>query len=131
MGQAFFNHDKANFPKVDVEYEAISVGTRPGKNINPQVISVMAEVGVDLTDPESYFPKGMDSKYIQEKATDIKRVIVACDDTCELPSEVKAVPERWYLPDPHGQSIEKVREVREITRQKVNSLLLELNNELS
>lgn len=126
MGQAFFNHDKENFPEVDVRYEAISVGTRPGEKVNPQVIAVMREIGLDLSDPQTYFPKGMDSKYIKDKAYGISRVIVACDDTCVLPPEVNAIPERWNLPDPHGQPTEKVREARELTRQKVGSLLLEL-----
>ena len=126
MGQAFFNHDKANFPEVNSWYEAISVGTRPGESVNPQVISVMEEIGIRMDDPKTYFPKGMDSKYIQDKAAGISRVIVACDDTCLLPPQVKAVPGRWNLPDPHGQPADTVRQVRELTRQKVQDLLREL-----
>lgn len=127
MSQGFFNHDKAAFPtSVNATYEAISVGTRPGESVNPQVVSAMGEIGIDLTDPKVYFPKGMDSDFIRERQANIRRVIVACDDTCELPPEVKAIPEHWNLPDPHGQSIDKVREVRDLTRERVNDLLDEL-----
>ena len=85
MSQGFFNHDKAAFPSVDGKYEAISVGTKPGESVNPQVVSAMREVGIDLTDPKVYFPKGMDSDFIRERQANIKRVIVACDDNCILP----------------------------------------------
>lgn len=34
MGQAFFNQLKVDFPQVARNYEAISVGTRPGSSIN-------------------------------------------------------------------------------------------------
>ena len=35
-------------------------------------------------------------------------------------------PEYWKLPDPHGQPLEVVREVRDLTKERVISLLEEL-----
>lgn len=130
MSQAFFNAEKANFPLVAASYEAISVGTRPGTGINPAVVAAMGEVGIDMSDTGVYFPKGMDSEHITARASNIGRVIVACDDTCMLPPQVQAIPKHWNLPDPHGQPLERVREIRELTREKVLSLLQELDDAL-
>ena len=130
MSQAFFNAEKGNFPSVAASYEAISVGTRPGTGINPAVAAAMGEVGIDMSDTSVYFPKGMDSEHITTRVNNIGRVIVACDDTCMLPPRVQAIPEHWNLPDPHRQPIERVREIRELTREKVLGLLQEVDDAL-
>lgn len=130
MGQAFFNELKPQFPAVDAIYEAISVGTRPGTEINPMVMQAMEEIGIDLSDASEFYPKGMASDLITTEALNIKRAIIACDDTCELPPEIDAKMEKWNLPDPHGKSIETVREVRDLTKEKVLALLQELQEEL-
>ncbi len=127
MGQAFFNELKVNFPKVAENYLAISVGTRPGSVINPLVVEAMGNAGIDMKDTEIYYPKWMDDLLIRSNLDRIKRIIIACDDTCEFPPEVNAPVERWKLPDPHGQPLEEVEVVRDLTKEKVLALLTELN----
>lgn len=130
MAQAFFNVEKKNYPNVDKEYEAISAGTRPGDKVNPTVVEAMKEVGIDMSDASLYFPKPLASDSILSKGKTIKRAIIACDDRCELPSGLPRISlEKWNLPDPHGQSIEKVREVRTLVKAKVIDLLKELEKQ--
>jgi len=110
-------------------WEAVSAGTRPGEKINPLVTQVMLEIGIEM-DPKKHFPKGLDSDFIRERGSRIRRVIIACndDDTCILPPEIPPdIPrESWKLPDPHQQPIEVVRKVRDLAQDRVSQLLEEL-----
>lgn len=127
MSQAFFNVEKRNFPKVDQQYEAISAGTRPGNEINPIVLAAMKEVGIDMTDTSIYFPKPLGDLSVISAGNNLKRAIIACDDSCILPKGLPQIPlEKWNLPDPHQQPIEVVRQVREAVKTKVLELLQEL-----
>lgn len=126
MAQGYFNKLKHNFPTIASQYVAISMGTRPGIELNPQVIEVMKEEGIDLTDQTTYFPKGVDHALVTKSLGQIKRVIVACDDTCLLPPIVHATPEHWNLPDPYKQPINVVRRIRDLTKGKVITLLEQL-----
>ena len=45
MAAAFFNQ-LAN----RIEAEAVSAGTEPGARVHPEVLAVMQEVGIDLSD---------------------------------------------------------------------------------
>ncbi len=130
MSQAFFNYMKKEFPSVDKAYEAISAGTRHGDRINPLVVQAMGEVGIDMNDTTIYFPKGLDGDFVKSRGNNIQRVIIACDDKCELPPQIKSdlIPEYWSLPDPHSQPLEEVRRVRDLTRDRVYSLLGELES---
>lgn len=128
MTQAFFNFDIKGFSSIDGKYEAISAGTRHGDRVNPLVVQAMGEVGVDINDIAIYFPKVLDSDYVRSRGSDVQRVIVACDDKCELPPEIRKglTPEYWKLPDPHEQPLDEVRRVRDLTKERVVSLLEEL-----
>lgn len=129
MSQAFFNLEKKNYPKIDKAYQAISAGTRPGDEINPTVIQAMQEVGIDMFDTNVYFPKPLNDFSVVSVGNNLKRAIIACDDSCILPSGLPQIPlEKWNLPDPNKQPIENVRKVREAVKTKVVGLLEELNN---
>lgn len=130
MAQAFFNFEKRNFPNVDANYEAMSAGTRPGDEINPAVVEVMKEIGI-VMDDTSYFPKPLTSDSIVSKGSAIKKAIIACDDSCELPVGIPRLPlERWNLPDPNKQPIEKVRALRTLVKGRILDLLNELESQL-
>lgn len=131
MAQAFFNVEKKNFPKVNKSYEAISAGTRPGDKVNTTVVAAMDEVGIDMHDKSVFFPKPLSSDFVVTRGKTLKRAIIACDDSCVLPTGLPHIPlEKWNIPDPHHQPIEKVRIVRETVKTKVMELLEELQNEL-
>jgi len=131
MAQAFFNSEisnEGNFPSLNGVYESISAGTRHGDRVNPLVVQAMGEIGIDMNDASIYFPKALGSDYVKSRGSNVERVIVACDDKCELPPEIRSdlTLEYWKLPDPHGQSLDEVRRVRDLTKEKVDSLLEEL-----
>ena len=133
MCQAFFNHIKREeFTRVNPVYEAISAGTSPGKQVNPLVVQVMKEVGINMSDPNVYFCKGLDSDYVVSRKDDIKRVMVVCDDiSCVFPGQLNhlSINEVWDLPDTRGQPLERVKQIRAIIRDKVFDLLRRLEME--
>lgn len=127
MAEGLINNLVGASPVLAGKWEAISAGTRPGERINPLVVQAMTEIGIGMN-PGTHFPKPLDSDFVRERGATIKRVIIACDDTCELPGEIPAgVPvESWRLPDPHQQPLEVVRTVRDLTLNRVQQLLKEL-----
>ncbi len=98
---------------------AISAGANPAKEVNPNAITVMKEVGVDIS---SYRPKFLSDELI----ADADRIFtMGCYDACpaNLPRE-KTVD--WQIEDPSGKSIEKFRKVRDIIKKKVEELINEM-----
>lgn len=120
---------KREFPSVDRRYEAISAGIAFGNRIDPFAVEAMKEIGIEMNGPSGYFPKGLNSEYVRKRGNKVERVIVACDDRCELPPEIRSdlVPEYWKLPA--GKQLEETRRVRDSARRKVYDLLKEMENE--
>jgi len=87
----------------------------------------MGEVRIDMNDISVYFPKRLDGDFIRLRGNKVQRVIVVCDDTCELPPEIRGdlVPEHWKLPVTK-QQLEEVRGIRDLARIRVYDLLKEL-----
>ncbi|MBI4066882.1 arsenate reductase ArsC [Candidatus Gottesmanbacteria bacterium] len=128
MAQAFFNVEKKKFPYVDKNYEAVSAGTRPGTSINPTVIEAMKEINIDMNDASIYHPKPLTDGFIISKGKNLKRAIIACDDSCVLPKGLPQITlERWNLPDPHNQPLEIVRKVRNAVKTNIIKLIKELD----
>jgi len=98
--------------------EIYSAGSRPASQIDPLVIEVMKERGIDLSSED---PKGLndlppvDMDYL---------VTMGCEETCP------AVPARkiieWEIPDPKGKPMEEIRKIRDMVEQKVRGLLDEI-----
>jgi arsenate reductase (thioredoxin) len=94
---------------------AISAGTEPGTRVHPEVVKAMAEVGVDLS-----------AATTTELTPDLAReaqwlVTMGCGDRCPVLPGVKR--DDWPLEDPKGKPIERVREIRDAIRQRVEMLL--------
>ena len=137
ISEGFINdileREQDRFPLTAGTYRAVSAGTRPGEGgINPQVVQVMSEYGIDVSDPNVYFSKGVDSEPIKNLGGKIRKAIIVCDDECHFPPELthlgKPIP--WKIPDPHGQDLERVREIVGIAREKVYDFLGGLEIEL-
>lgn len=97
--------------------QAISAGTQPVARVHPVVVEVMREVGIELanTTPQ---------RLTEELARQADWLItMGCGDECPV------VPGRrrddWPLPDPNGQPMERVREIRDEIRLRVERLLAE------
>ena len=98
--------------------EVRSAGSMPGDRINPVAVEAMREVGIDLTGQQ---PKVLTTDAVQ--ASDVV-ITMGCGDAC--PYYPGKRYEDWVLDDPAGQPIEKVREVRDEIRGRVQQLLTEL-----
>jgi protein-tyrosine-phosphatase len=81
------------------------------------VVTVMAEVGIDLGDR---VPRRIDEAELNACAV----VVTMGCSTLELDADV-AVRD-WALDDPHGQDLQAVRAIRDEIRERVAALLDEL-----
>ena len=95
---------------------AISAGTEPGSRVHPEVVEVMREVGVDLA---GAVPQRLTEDLAQQAQV---LITMGCGDAC--PFVPGARVEDWPLPDPKGQSIESVRQIRNDIRTRVEGLLV-------
>lgn len=97
-----------------------SAGTEVGTRINPLAVEAMGELGVSM---EGQAPKQL----TQELADSASRVVtMGCGvDATSCPARVH-LSEDWGLDDPAGQSIEKVRTIRDQIRERVEAMLSEL-----
>lgn len=98
---------------------AWSGGSEPGNEVNPAAITAMAEVGVDIT---GEYPKPWTDEIVQ--AADFV-ITMGCGDSCPIFPGRRY--ENWELPDPAGQGLDAVRQIRDDIDQRVRRLLTDLN----
>jgi len=95
----------------------LSAGTEPGERVHSEVETVMAEIGIDLSDAK---PK----KLTEELAKDAQLLItMGCGDRCPYVPGLRR--NDWPLRDPKGLSIEEVREIRNEILKRVERLIEE------
>jgi arsenate reductase len=110
MAAAFFNQFAER-----QKAEAISAGTEPGSRVHPEVLAVMREVGIDLSDAKP-------QKLTEELAQDAQLLItMGCGDKCPYVPGLRR--DDWPLRDPKGLPLEEVRSIRDEIRDKVRTLL--------
>ena len=110
MAAAFFNA-LADPTKA----HAISAGTKPGARVHPEVVAAMREVGVDLTGASP--TKLTDALAAQAELL----VTMGCGEACPFVPGLRR--EDWPLDDPKGQSLERVRAIRDEIGARVERLL--------
>ena len=98
--------------------KVLSAGSAPKDSINPIAVVAMSEVGIDIANNQ---PKILTNEAVQE--SDVV-ITMGCGDTCPFYPGKRY--EDWVLDDPAGQGIEKVREIRDEIKQRVEALLSEL-----
>jgi arsenate reductase len=98
--------------------EVYSAGSSPSFQIDPLVIEVMKEKGIDLS---SKRPKGL--KDLPPVEMDYL-VTMGCEETCPAVLAKKII--EWEIPDPKGKPIEFFREVRDIIEDKVKAFFEEI-----
>jgi arsenate reductase (thioredoxin) len=91
-----------------------SAGSQPADQLNPAVVQVMAEIGLDIS---REFPKPLTDQKVQ--AADVV-IAMGCGDTCPVYPGKRY--EDWDLPDPAGQDIDTVRRIRDQIRGHVQAL---------
>ena len=92
-----------------------SAGSSPTDTINPAVITVMAELGLDMAEE---FPKPLTDDVVQ--AADVV-ITMGCGDACAIYPGKRYLD--WELADPAQLTIDEVRVVRDEIRERVVSLL--------
>jgi arsenate reductase len=113
MAEAFFNI------LAEGKAMATSAGTRPAAHLDSNVAAAMREIGIDIHQQR---PKPLTF----EMVADADRVItMGCgvEEVCPA-SFVPTVD--WSLEDPEGQPLEKVREIRDEVKARVEKLLAEI-----
>src|SRR5271170_5185914 len=109
MAAAFFNH-LADRQKA----EAISAGTEPGLRVHPEVLAVMQEVGIDLSNSKP-------QKLTEELAREAQLLVtMGCGDKCPYVPGLKR--DDWPLRDPKALPMEEVRAIRDEIKERVQSL---------
>jgi len=95
-----------------------SAGSTPADEINPAVVTVMEELGIDLS---KEFPKRLTSEAVED--ADVV-VTMGCGDACPVFPGKRYLD--WELPDPAGKTVEEVSEIRDEIDRRVRGLLDEL-----
>jgi len=98
--------------------EVYSAGSIPSSQIDPIVIEVMKEKGIDLS---SKRPKGLNDLPPIEMDY---LITMGCEETC--PAVLSKNILEWDIPDPKGKSIDIVRNVRDMVEGRVRTLLKEI-----
>jgi arsenate reductase (thioredoxin) len=103
------------------DHQALSAGTMPADHLHPEVVEVMRELGIDLSDRTP--------QLLTRDLAEIADVVVTmgCGDQCPFIPGKRYID--WELPDPSGQPVEAVRATRDEIARKVSALLNELDGE--
>ncbi len=108
MAAAFFNQLAD-----PVLAKAISAGTEPGSRVHPEVLSVMQEVGIDLSAAKP-------QRLTEQLAKDATLLItMGCGDQCPYVPGLRR--DDWPLRDPKGLPMEEVRAIRDEIRARVQA----------
>lgn len=113
MAEAFFNS------MAQGKAQAMSAGTVPAQSVDPKVVELMKEVGIDISDRH---PKSLTLEMLEQA----DRVITMGCGVAESCPVTFTETEDWGLDDPKGQPVEKVREIRDEIRRRVEKLLKEV-----
>jgi protein-tyrosine-phosphatase len=95
-----------------------SAGSAPADSLNPAVVEVMNEVGIDLT---SQRPKVLTSEAVE--ASDVV-ITMGCGDACPFFPGKRYVD--WTFDDPAGLAVEQIRPIRDEIDRRVRELVDEL-----
>ena len=95
-----------------------SAGSAPADRVNPAVVEVMAELGIDVSKEA---PRPMTDGTV--RAADVV-VTMGCGDACPVYPGKRY--EDWVLEDPAGRTAEEIRPIRDEIDRRVRALLSEI-----
>ena len=97
-------------------FKVSSAGTKPAEKINPNVIKVMQEIGIEL----SGRPKILNS---EDLAGSAKIINMGCMDQKSCPSLFVNNMITWDIPDPRGKSLDEIRNIRIQIESRIKELV--------
>jgi arsenate reductase len=113
MSAALFERDAGG------RHEADSAGTTPGERVHPEVVEVMRELGIDLSER---VPRRLTAEAAQR--ADVV-VTMGCGDECPYIPGKRYLD--WELEDPKGRPLAEVRTTRDEIAGRVRALVAELD----
>jgi arsenate reductase len=93
----------------------ISAGTEPGTRVHPEVLVAMKEVNVDLS---GAVPQRLTDDLARGAAM---LITMGCGEACPYVPGLRR--EDWPLEDPKGKPVERVREIRDEVRARIEDLI--------
>ncbi|MHB1243561.1 MAG: arsenate reductase ArsC [Gaiellaceae bacterium] len=96
-------------------FEVRSAGSRAGRELHPEVVEAMAELGYDLS---GRVPRQLEPDADAAWADVV--VTMGCGDVCPVLPGTSYVD--WGLEDPAGKPLERVREIRDEIERRVRDL---------
>ena len=97
----------------------LSAGSEPANQLNPIAVQAMQEVGIDIT---AAVPQRLSTEAVQ--SSDVV-ITMGCGDACPFYPGKRY--EDWELPDPAGQPLPAVRQIRDQIRTHIESLITTLH----
>ena len=98
-----------------------SAGSLPASELDPTVLTVMSEMGLDLG---KEYPKPLTDDVV--RASDVV-ITMGCGDSCPIYPGKRY--EDWDLTDPADQTLDTVRVIRDEIHDRVKSLVASLTKE--
>jgi len=114
MAEAFFRKYAPD------RFHVLSAGTTPSSQLNPIVIQVMKEIGIDMVNQQ---PKTLSNSMIENS---FKIINMGCMDKESCPSLFVKDALDWNISDPKEKSIDEVREIRNNIKSEVINLIKSL-----
>ena len=119
MATAFAEQARAEHDAAE-EIEIETGGTQPADHVHPEVVEIMNEKGIDLSErvPKEVTPddlRGMDLV-----------ITMGCSAEGVCPAAWNGESRDWDLDDPDGQDLDAVRAIRDDIEQRVETLFQEL-----
>ncbi len=111
MAEAFFKKYASG------KFNVISAGTLPLSKLNPIVVSVMSEIGIDLSEQS---PKLLSDSMIENS---FKTINMGCMDKESCPALFVGDTLNWNISDPKEKSIDDVRKIRDEIKSEVLCLI--------
>ena len=102
----------------DGHHEARSAGTAPAANVHPEVVQVMQELDVDLSECVPHRLEQTDAEWADVVVT------MGCGDVCPSIPGKRYID--WELTDPKGLPLEDVRRIRDEIAGRTGELAVEL-----
>jgi arsenate reductase (thioredoxin) len=113
MSQALFERAAGG------RHRGLSAGTTPADRVHPEVVEVMAELGIDVS---GRTPRRL-TRDLAEQADVV--VTMGCGDECPYIPGKRYLD--WDLQDPKGRTVDEVRATRDEIERRVEALVAELD----
>ncbi|MFC4542633.1 low molecular weight phosphatase family protein [Halosolutus amylolyticus] len=119
MATAFAERERTRRGLED-EVEILTGGTHPADEVHPEVVEVMGELDIDVSDRT---PREVST----DELNDCTVVATMGCSTLDLDADVTV--RDWALDDPHGKSADEVRAIRDDVERRVSALFDEYLDE--